>query len=277
MKALIFDLDDTLVVEKAAAATAFLATCELAAERYDLDPQALHTTVRETCRKLWHHHCPARGYAIEIGISSWEALWSRFEGDNENLAALRAWASDYRRDSWHHALQAHGVEDIDLAHELAEAYPAHRRQHHIVYDDVHSALLAFRRTYRLALLTNGASDLQREKIAGTGIGGYFEEILVAGDIGVAKPHPRIFETLLARLGVEPSEAAMLGDSQSRDIQGAQAVGMKAIWVNRTGTLRRESIIPDLEVTTLTDCLNRLHPADSHDALTEEEGTSYHGA
>jgi putative hydrolase of the HAD superfamily len=257
VKALIFDLDDTLVVEKAAAAAALLATCELAAKRYDLDPQVLRATVRETCRELWHHHCPARTYAIEIGISSWEALWSRFEGDNEDLAALRTWAPDYRRGSWHHALQAHGVEDIDLARELGETYPAYRRQRHIVYDDVHAALEAFRRTYRLALLTNGTSDLQREKIAGAGIGGYFEEILVAGDIGVAKPHPRIFETLLARLEIKPNEAIMLGDSQSKDIRGAQTVGMKAIWVNRADAPRRESVVPDLEVTTLTDCLQHL--------------------
>ncbi len=258
-KVLVFDLDDTLVVEKASAAAAFAATCELAAKRYDLDPQILHDSVRESCRELWHHHCPARGYAVDIGISSWEALWSRFEGDNENLARLRAWASGYRRDSWHHALQACGVEDIDLACELADTYPAHRRQHHIVYDDVRPALERLRHTDRLALLTNGASDLQREKIAGAGIGDYFEEVLVAGDIGIAKPHPHIFETLLARLEIEPHEAAMLGDSQSKDIQGAQDVGMKAVWVNRTNAPRREGFTPDLEITTLATLVE----ADGH--------------
>jgi len=249
-KVLIFDLDDTLVVEKAAAAAAFVATGEIAARRYGVDPQALHATVRETCRELWHHHCPARAHVVEIGISSWEALWSRFEGDNEHLATLRAWASDYRRNSWHHALQAHGIDDRDLAEELAQTYPVLRRQRHIVYDDVRPALERLQRTFRLALLTNGASDLQHEKIAGAGIGSYFEAILVAGDIGIAKPHPRIFETMLARLGAEPHEAVMLGDSLSKDIQGAQAVGLKAIWVNRENTPRREGVTPDLEVTTL---------------------------
>lgn len=252
LKALIFDLDDTLVVEKDSAAAAFRATCALAARRCDLDPEALHATVRETCRKLWHHHCPARAYVVEIGISSWEALWARFGGDNDHLATLRAWASDYRRDSWLHALQAHGVDDVDLADELAQAFPANRRERHIVYEDVLPALQQLGRSYRLALLTNGASDLQREKIAGAGIAPHFEEILVAGDIGAAKPNRRIFETMLARLDIEPDETAMLGDSQSKDIQGAQAIGMKAIWVNRTAIPRREGITPDLEITTLTD-------------------------
>jgi len=252
LNVLIFDLDDTLVVEKAAAAAALVATSEIAARRCGVDPQALHATVRETCRELWHHHCPARAYVVDIGISSWEALWSRFEGDNEHLAALRAWASDYRRNSWYDALQAHGVDDRDLAEELAQTYPALRRQRHIVYDDVRPALERLQRSYRLALLTNGASDLQREKIAGAGIGSYFEAILVAGDIGIAKPHPCLFETMLDRLNATPAEAVMLGDSQSKDIQGAQALGMKAIWVNRENAPRREGITPDLEVTTLTD-------------------------
>ena len=266
VKALIFDLDDTLVVEKASAAAAFLATCELAAQRYDLDRAALHAAVRETCRQLWYDHCPARSYVVQIGISSWEALWSRFEGDNEPLAALRAGASDYRRDSWHHALQAHGVDDIDLAHELAQTFSSHRRRRHIVYDDVRPALEQLGQFYRLALLTNGASDLQREKIAGAQIGSYFEEILVAGDIGIAKPHPRLFQTMLARLAVEAHEAVMLGDSQSKDIQGAQAVGMKAIWVNRTATPRREGITPNLEVANFEECLKKLVTDRCLDAL-----------
>ncbi len=66
--ALVFDLDDTLVVEKDSADVAFRAACQLAAERCGLDPAALHSAVRETCRELWHHHSPARAYAVEVGI-----------------------------------------------------------------------------------------------------------------------------------------------------------------------------------------------------------------
>ena len=77
MKALIFDLDDTLVVEEASAEAAFLETCELAKVRYGINPQDLHATLRQTCRNLWHDS-PARAYCLEIGISSWEGLWARF-------------------------------------------------------------------------------------------------------------------------------------------------------------------------------------------------------
>jgi putative hydrolase of the HAD superfamily len=46
MKAVIFDLDDTLVVEQASVDGAFLATCALAWEKYGIDPEQLHQTVR---------------------------------------------------------------------------------------------------------------------------------------------------------------------------------------------------------------------------------------
>jgi putative hydrolase of the HAD superfamily len=52
IKALIFDLDDTLVVEQASAEAAFLETCELAKTKYGINPQELNITVRNICRKL---------------------------------------------------------------------------------------------------------------------------------------------------------------------------------------------------------------------------------
>jgi len=263
LKTLIFDLDDTLVVEKASAAAAFVETCQLAASRYGLDPETLHQSVRETCRELWHYESPARTYAVDVGISSWEALWSRFGGDNEHLAAFRDWAPTYRQRSWRNALLRHDIDDADFADELAETFPVLRRKRHVVYPDVRPALDELRQSYRLALLTNGASDLQREKIEGAGIGPYFEATLVAGDIGVAKPHPRMFTTILEQLGAQPDDAVMLGDSLRKDVAGAQKAGLKAVWVNRNGTPPKNRFTPDLEVADLRKLQRRLAETPFH--------------
>jgi len=251
LKALIFDLDDTLVVEEASAEAAFLTTCELARTRYSIAPEHLHRSVREVCRQFWYA-CPVRPYCVEVGISSWEALWARFHGADENLRFLRDWAPTYRRQSWHGALRKLGIDDVDFAAELAETFPRHRRKLHVVYEDTQPVLEHFRGRYRLGLLTNGAPDLQREKIAGAGIGGSFDEIVISGDLGFGKPDPRIYETMLSRLDARPQEAIMIGNSLHTDVQGAQAVGMKAIWVNRAGATRDDTIAPDLEVATLAD-------------------------
>jgi len=255
-KALVFDMDDTLVVEKASAEAAFLKTCELAKSRYGIEPADLHATIRETCRRIWHAS-PVRAYCVEIGISSWEALWARFEGADESLRILREWAPTYRHDSWYEALGRHGIDDVDLAHELAEVFPIHRREIHVVYDDVRPALEHFKRTLRLGLLTNGAPDLQREKIAGAGLAGYFNEIVISGEVGFGKPDPRIYETMLSRLAATADETLMIGNSLDSDVQGAQAVGMKAVWLNRTGHPRDDTVVPDHEVTSLTELMRIL--------------------
>ena len=266
MRTLIFDLDDTLVVEKASAAAAFVETCQLAASRYGLDPETLHQSVRQACRDLWHYESPARTYAVDVGISSWEALWSRFDGDNEHLAAFRDWAPYYRQQSWRNALLRHDIDDEDFASELAHTFPRRRRLRHEVYPDVRPALDELRRSYRLALLTNGASDLQREKIDGAGIGSYFEATLVAGDIGVAKPHARMFTTILEQLDTKPNEAVMLGDSLRKDVAGAQKAGLKAVWVNREAAAPRDKFTPDLEVENLQEFQIKLVADRCFDAL-----------
>ena len=52
--------------------------------------------------------------------------------------------------------------------------------------------------------------------------------------GKTKPHDSIFRALLARLGVEPEEAVMVGDTVEDDVEGALAVGMRAVLLDREG-------------------------------------------
>ena len=249
LKALIFDMDDTLVVEKASAEAALLQTCELAKARHGVEPHDLLASVRQTCRTLWHGSA-VRTYCVEIGISSWEALWARFEGDNENLQFLRQWAPTYRLESWRQALARHSICDDELAAGLAETFPLHRRRLNVVYEDALPMLERLRPRYRLALLTNGAPDLQREKLAGAGLAHWFDEVLVSGDIGFGKPNPRVYETMLTRLDVAPDEALMIGNSLHSDIAGAQAAGIRAVWVNREASVGDEAVSPDIEVPDL---------------------------
>ena len=251
LKAFVFDMDDTLVVEEASAKTAFLETCKLAEERFDINPQELHATVRETCRGFWYES-PARAFCVKVGISSWEGLWAQFEGDNPDLKTLREWGPFYRSQSWDASLRRHGVDDPEFAEELARAFPENRRKYHVVYDDVAPFFDAFGESYSMALVTNGAPDLQHEKIEKSGIGKYFKEIMISGEVGFGKPDPRIFRLVLDRLGVPAQEAVMIGNSLSSDIQGAQSVEMKSVWVNRESRPRDDMVVPELEVRNLAE-------------------------
>ena len=255
-RGLLFDLDETLMVEEPAAAAAFKATAQLAATRHEIDLEVLASTARDRARELWYA-APTHGYCMRVGISSWEGLWCRFEGDDPDTRSLREWSPTYRREAWGLALADQGVDDLQLAEELAERFGEERRARHELFADAAVALNQLRKSHLLALVTNGAACLQREKLAASGLGDYFEAVVVSADLGVAKPDASVFEHALSELGVESEHAVMVGDSISKDVDGALAVGLGAIWVNRNGRSAPAERADLVEVSTLSDLPNAL--------------------
>ncbi|NOY76154.1 MAG: HAD family hydrolase [Kiritimatiellaeota bacterium] len=61
-----------------------------------------------------------------------------------------------------------------------------------------------------------------------GIIDFFNSIIVSGEIGVVKPHARIFQRSLEELKLEPEECLYVGDNWLADIQGARRIGMRAV-------------------------------------------------
>jgi putative hydrolase of the HAD superfamily len=246
--ALLFDLDDTLVVEAAAATQAFAATAAEAAGHAPVDAAALAIGARTHARALWNA-TPVHDHCLRVGISSSEGLWCRFEGE----PWLREWAPAYRRETWRRALADQGVEDTELATELGERFPVERRARHAVFTDVGAALVRLRGVWRLGLLTNGASCLQREKLAASGLAGHFDAVVVSGDLGSGKPDPAIFRHTLALLGHTIGPAVMVGDSLDRDIHGALEAGLDAVWLARPG-IHADPLppAPVPRITTLAD-------------------------
>lgn len=81
----------------------------------------------------------------------------------------------------------------------------------------------------------------------------------ARPVVVGKPHPRLFEEAVTRLGCPPSSAAMVGDSQASDIVGGRAAGMFTVWVS-PGADVPAVVEPDLTVDDLGE-LRRLWLSD----------------
>ena len=220
----LLDLDDTLVVEVASADAAIHRACALAASRYPVHPDRLHDSVRRVARERWHAG-PDHAYAASIAISSWEALWARFEGDHPSLVRLRNAAPAYRRAVWSGALAAHGIADDELAEAMALTFIETRRSLHIVYDDVLTILAWLQPRYRLGLVTNGLACLQREKLRGAGLASSFDVVVTAGDAGCAKPDPAIFR---ARVGASRIHSGARGDGGQQPALGHHR--RRRLWV-----------------------------------------------
>lgn len=95
------------------------------------------------------------------------------------------------------------------------------------YPEAERLLAELSNSYQLASITNGNSDVSR-----TSISQYFSFNVNAEIAGAAKPSTKIFNFALDLGGVsEPSQAIHVGDSLTDDVQGANEVGMKTVWLN----------------------------------------------
>jgi putative hydrolase of the HAD superfamily len=102
------------------------------------------------------------------------------------------------------------------------------------YPETHEVLALLAARIPLALVTNGATGLQHEKLVRAGIDDRFSAVVVSETVGAGKPRPEMFEVALEQLGVGRDEVAMVGNDVSRDVAGARAAGVRPIWVRRPG-------------------------------------------
>jgi len=122
-----------------------------------------------------------------------------------------------------------------------------------LYSDVVPALCRLRDAgFCLGTLSNGNADVQR-----LGLGHLFDFSLSAASSGRAKPHPRMFQEACRRANVAPAQLAHVGDEAETDLAGAQAAGVAVIWMNRGGQRADPGVAHHAEVRDMTELLTLL--------------------
>ena len=114
------------------------------------------------------------------------------------------------------------------------AYYAISEAHWILEDDAVAMLQELRQGgYHLALVSN-ASDAQDvfTILKRAQLTEYFEKIIISAEVGIRKPHPRIFQLALDAFNVFPRQAVMVGDTLGADILGANNLGITSVWITR---------------------------------------------
>ena len=88
----------------------------------------------------------------------------------------------------------------------------------------------------LGIITNGPAQHQWDKVNALGVKEWIpkEHVFISGELGVAKPDRGIFDQAAKRLGVQPEDTCYVGDSFDNDIAGAKRAGWKAVWYNHRG-------------------------------------------
>lgn len=129
----------------------------------------------------------------------------------------------------------------------------------VPFDGVENILSDIGHKVKLGIVSNSYDGIeQRERIRSSGLERYFDEVVVAGDVGIYKPDPGIFLYLLNRIRVAPEKSLYIGDSIKYDIEGAKTVGMHTVLFsyhsNRECSIADFTINGIKELRTLVDKL-----------------------
>lgn len=260
IKGIFFDLDDTILWDKKSVQTAFSATCQHAAGKYEIDPAELEKAVREEAANLYASY-ETYDFTKMIGINPFEGLWGEFNDEGEQFQTMKQLVPGYRKEAWTRGLKRLGINDEQLGAELAELFPEERKKHPFVYEDSFRVLDRLKSAYKLLLLTNGSPGLQNIKLEITPeIAPYFDHIIISGDFGKGKPDPEIFQHALKKSGLNKEEVLMVGDNLLTDILGASRTGIRSVWINRENKPPIEGIHPTYEIDRLENIFSLLEEA-----------------
>jgi putative hydrolase of the HAD superfamily len=119
--------------------------------------------------------------------------------------------------------------------------------------DTEAMLRVLHGKYGLGLISNFAIPECVLKLLKTaGIERFFDVIVVSGAVNKRKPAAEIFKTALKLMGVLASETVFVGDTIDADIEGAKAVGMKAIYIERREQKQSEKFYPDQTIKRISE-------------------------
>lgn len=211
LRAVVFDLDDTLVDQRSAAAAAVVAWA------------AEHGVTGPDLAARW-----ARVSAPQY--ARWQRREITFAGQRRERVRrfLGVTVSDAEAD----VLFAGYLERYEAGWvAFADAVPALRR--------AAAAGLA------VAVLTNGDEEQQRRKVSRVGLAGEIGLLVASSVLPAGKPDVRAFRHTADLLGVEPASVLMVGDSLPKDVLGARAAGWDAVLLDRSCPVSSRDVVRSL--------------------------------
>lgn len=255
IKAVIFDLDSTLVLDEELSERAFHTAAALA-EKLEVNIAELAQSARRICGQLWKD-APHHQLKTSLDHDEVEGLWANYSVDKHMISsALLDWSRQFRISVWLKALAEHHVHDGALAEQMANTF-IETRSEICCYPDSQDVLKSLSSVYKLGMITNGLPSLQRFKLDRSGLAAYFDVITVSGEIHINKPEPEIFRQTCTQLKVNPEECVMVGDNFTKDIDGAARIGMSTIWINRRISKPANDLKPNYECGELIEILEYL--------------------
>ena len=148
-----------------------------------------------------------------------------------------------------------------LTTEVVKLFRTLSMRHFEPFPETLEALDSLHHSFRLGMVTDAQPLFVSSEIDMVGLRPYFDVIVVSGETGFHKPDTRLFAKALEGLKVDPSDAAFVGDSVSRDICGAEHAGLNTVLLDRDQSYHHVDApcIPDLVIHHLLELNHLLLP------------------
>lgn len=159
--------------------------------------------------------------------------------------------TEVRRRSLHRVIVGEGAYPEAYVDRAMAEFLEHRNKVELFPDSL-PFLNRAGESYPLLSVSNGNADLHR-----IGLADLFVTHISAGDVGATKPDAKVFRAACEHLELEPEQVLHIGDHPVQDILGAAQIGMKTVWINRTGAQWENEPGADHEVTSLERVLDLL--------------------
>jgi putative hydrolase of the HAD superfamily len=229
VEALLLDVDDTIVDTRAAMVAAGA----------------------EAAASLWPHRTGEHRAMAQRYYDDPEGWFPRYASGDVPFDVMRA-----RRLG--EVATAFGLDLPDGAHaRFEDAYaPAFRRAQRL-FPDVPGLLeAAHRGGLPVALLTNSAQTPTQVKLEALELVDRFEVVVTTDTLGFGKPDPRVYLEACRLLGAPPDRVVCVGDSIAWDVLGAEAAGLRAVWLDRDGRGTAEQVAAVRGLDELAALLSR---------------------
>jgi putative hydrolase of the HAD superfamily len=108
--------------------------------------------------------------------------------------------------------------------------------------------------WRIVVLTNGLPRVQRAKVSALGLGAFVDAVVYAEEHAPGgKPARAAFRAALARLSLPPERCVCAGDDAACDIAGAQAMGIRTVWLTpELDGVVGSGPVPDAQIASIGD-------------------------
>jgi len=202
---------------------------------------------------LFDFAAAARGCGDVLGdrIDQLTSLWRDKQLQYTWLRALQGRHADFWQvtgDALDFALETLDIDKPGLRDRLMQLYLTLD-----TFPEVPSVLSALKTAgLKTAILSNGSPRMLDAAVVGAKLNGLLDAVLSVEDVGVYKPHPKVYGLAVERLGI-PASAIAFESSNAWDAYAASAFGMQVVWCNRYGQ-RRERLpgAPAREVRSLAE-------------------------